>query len=227
MSNLIELIEYEFKNKELLEAALTHPSIFNNKQNTLIHNVNYEKLEFLGDAVLGLIMTEFLIKEYVSETEGSLAKRRAALVSGATLAQVANKINLGPNIKMTQGEDLSGGRENQHNLENCLEALIGALYLDGGFEIAKKFIHTNWISFANEMHEPPKDPKTALQEWAQKHSKAIPEYIITKSEGPAHLPKFTVKVIVEDMEEVFAEGKSKKIAERKAAQILLKKIEGN
>jgi ribonuclease-3 len=223
LHDLQKVLGYQFRKINLLQEALTHPSLTQNKE----VGKNYERLEFLGDAVLGLIITELLIKEYPDEKEGALAKRRAALVCGKTLAQISQKLDLGSHIAMTVGEDLSGGRQNVTNLENSLEAIIGALYLDGGFTVATEFVHCHWFSFVQALSSPPQDPKTSLQEWAQKNGKPLPEYLATEVIGPSHSPLFTIQVSVQGLEPAIGKGLSKRVAERLAAENMLNKILGN
>lgn len=223
MTEIETILGYEFKNKKLLEEALTHPSISlqRGEKETLF---NYERLEFLGDTVLALIIAELLIKKYPTEREGALAKRHSGLVHGEALANIAEKIGISKYIKMTSGEDASGGRKNRSNMENVLEAIIGAIYMDGGLEQANSFINTHWEKSIEEMIVPPRDAKTSLQEWAQSHGFAIPVYEVVSTSGPAHEPNFIVRVIVDTLEPTLAQGGSKKKAEKLAAEILLEKI---
>ena len=160
MQNLAAMLGYEFRDEGLLSRALSHPSLGKEGSN--------QRLEFLGDAVLGLVVAEMLYALYPTEQEGELARRLAALVRGETLAQAARDIGLGEVIKMSASEAASGGREAASNLEDAMEALIGALYLDGGIEAAKAFILPRWEKLAATLASPPKDAKTSLQEWATK-----------------------------------------------------------
>jgi ribonuclease-3 len=218
---LFKTIGYKFNDINLLQESLTHPSIsFHNHT----RDINYERLEFLGDAVLSFVVTEFLITEHASEKEGSLAKRRSALVCKDTLADLAYDMHLGEYILMTEGEEQTGGRNNCSNLENTLEALIGAIYLDGGITPTKKFIHQFWLPLDKQMISAPKDPKTSLQEWSQKSGRKIPKYTIIDSEGPSHSPIFTVEVKLDEKLKASATANSKKLAERMAAEILLQQI---
>lgn len=220
--SLEQLIGYHFTNKALLEEALTHPSVTSrNKANDL---VNYERLEFLGDAVLGLVVAQLVMETYPAEREGSLAKRLSALVRGESLAQIAITIGIGKYIRMTSGEASMGGRDNPSNIENALEALIGAIYQDGGLQAAQDFIHTHWSSLVNGMLEPPKDPKTTLQEWAQAYALPIPTYDLLEVEGPSHSPIFTIKLEVSGQNPTIAKGETKKKAEKKAAKMMLAQI---
>ncbi|MDB2414906.1 ribonuclease III [Rickettsiales bacterium] len=224
MSKFEEIIGYKFKDDSLLKEALTHPSItkFNSQNNSDIFN--YERLEFLGDSVLGLIIAEILIDKYPNEQEGQLAKRQSALVKGETVSKVAKELNIGKYINMTQGEESTGGRSNLSNIENALEALIGALYVDGGITEAKIFIKKHWKDIIDQMKVPPKEHKTSLQEWAQGNGLPIPEYNVVEISGPSHSPSFIVEVYVQGFDPVRAKGKNKKKAEKEAAKELLKII---
>lgn len=210
---------YTFTDKSLLEEALMHPSMVADIRNS--KQSSYERLEFLGDAVLGLIIADLLVRCYPDEAEGDLAKRRAALVCHETLAQIAGFIHLGSHIKMADGEESSGGRENPANLEDSLEAVVGAIYRDGGIEAAKQCVERFWAPLAEKMKKPPKDPKSALQEWSQAQGKGIPEYTVIMVEGPPHAPIFTIEVKVDSYTPCSARGSSKRVAEREAAKRLL------
>src|SRR5688572_15261837 len=144
-----KILSVDFRNKDLIKQALTHPSL--NKKSR-----DYERMEFLGDHVLGLVISEALYNRYTNEHEGQLTKRLAGLICGETLVKVAKNLNLGDHIEMAQSEESSGGRSNKANLENALEAVIGAIYLDQGLDIARNFILVTWNDFINEMLEPPK-----------------------------------------------------------------------
>jgi ribonuclease-3 len=223
MRDIEESLEYIFDNKKLLEEALAHPSITRINEDDSFFN--YERLEFLGDSVLGLIIAELLIKKYKNEKEGALAKRQSGLIKGEAVANIARELNLGKYIKMTAGEESMGGRNNDSNLENSLEAIIGAIYLDGGLEPSRKFIVNHWANLVDDMKEPPKDPKTSLQELLQSRKLPIPEYIVVDASGPSHYPVFTIRLEVAGYESVCASGKSKKKAEKKVAKMMLEQIE--
>lgn len=225
MHRIYEFIEYEFQDKELFTIALTHPSLTSN----LKSHLTYEKLEFLGDTVLNLIVTEFLVSFYKDEKEGELAKRRAKLVSGKTLFHIAKIIELDKYIILSMGEENSGGRTNKNNLENCLESLIGAIYLDNkidGINNCKKFIYKYWLPIAKSMSEPENDNKTSLQEWAQKLGKDIPIYNLVNKTGPDHQPEFTISLVIDDIE-TRGMGSSIKLAQQNAASEMLKILKLN
>lgn len=214
------ILGYEFIDSNLLRQSLTHPSFVSSNH----YNKDYERLEFLGDSVLNLVITEYLLQNY-KEIEGDLAKRRAMLINGDTLSKVAKKLSLGKFIIMASGEEASGGRQNKKNLENIIEAIIGAIYIDGGYKNAQRFILDNWKPIAIAMKEIPLNPKTQLQEWSQSQHKGIPEYITLGCDGPPHNPNFSVLVRVGNIESDVAYGKSKKEAEINAALSLLQKME--
>lgn len=216
MHPLEKILDHAFSAPALLEAALTHPSLGKGQNN--------QRLEFLGDAVLGVIMAELLYGMYPQESEGELARRHAALVCGDTIAQVAEGCGLGQFIRMASSEATLGGRENPSNLEDVCEALIGALYLDGGLAPAKAFVLKHWERLARAVDAPPKDAKTRLQEWAQGKGKPIPAYTLLAAEGPAHAPLFTVQVEVQGLPPVSAQARSKRAAEQQAAACLLEKL---
>lgn len=212
---------YCFKNKNLLTQALTHPSNRVSKKNKLL---DYERFEFLGDSVLGLVITMFLIEAYPLENEGFLARRRSALICGKALAEVAKNIDLGNQIFMSHGEESVGGRSNENNLENTMEALLGAIFLDGGLEEVKRVISLFWKAKIKDMVIIPFNPKTKLQEVSQARKLGIPNYDLISMEGEAHNPLFEMKVSIKDDLSATGKGSSKKIAENIAAENLLKII---
>ncbi len=207
---------YRFTNARLLELALTHRSLSREGQ-----SASNQRLEFLGDAVLGLVIAEMLYAMFPSEAEGDLSKRLVSLVNGEQLAVIAQTMQLGDYLHLSGGEADQGGRANPSNLEDALEALLGAVYLDGGFEAAKAIITHFWKDYATALKSPPKDAKTALQEWAQGRGLPLPEYALISSEGPSHAPLFVIEVKVEGIAPMRAEAGVKKTAERLAAEKLL------
>ncbi len=217
-----KVINYKFTDHAILEEALTHPSV--NKRNSEDQIVSYERLEFLGDSILNMVVSAMLFKMFPEEKEGALAKRKTDLVCGSTIANVAKEIELGNFIIMNNSERCNGGKCNLKNLENSLEALIGAIYIDGGLESVEKFIIRHWEKLAKDIIDPPQDPKTSLQEWTQKNKLPLPEYELVKQTGPAHNPEFTISIFIENYGKVSACASSKKIAEQKAAELILEKI---
>src|SRR5688572_16054273 len=173
-------IGYYFKDKHLLECALTHSSSGG--------EYNYERLESLRDRVLSLVMAHALFAEFPKEKEGGLAKRHSALVQGHTLAALATSAGLSAYIKMSNAERIAGGSENENILSDALEAILGAVYLDGGLEPARKIILDLWGSNIRTLIELPPDPKTELQEWAQARGLGLPHYDIKGKSGPDHAP---------------------------------------
>jgi len=217
-SKLCRNISYNFSNGKLLEEALTHPSL--SKENR--DKPNYQRLEFLGDKVLSLVIGDFLMAKYPHEMEGDLSKRQALLVSGETLAKIASKVGLEESLQVSRGEKNLGGKTNKRNLENALEALIGAIYLDSNYASAKKFIMKFWHDFLEENISPPQDAVSALQELVQLQSKQLPQYSTIKSGGSDHAPEFisTLKILHLNLE-FSALGKSKKEAQKEVAKIAL------
>jgi ribonuclease III len=214
-------IAHDFNNANLLDEALTHPSL--SKENK--KKPNYQRLEFLGDKVLSLVVGEHLMKKHQNEMEGDLSKRQAALVSGETLAQIALKIGLDQVLQVSRGERNLGGATNKRNLENALEALVGAIYLDSNYDCAKKFILKFWGDFLEKNITPPKDPVSQLQELVQLKSKQLPQYFTAKSGGADHAPMFVATVKIEHLSlEFSAEGKSKKEAQKEVSKIALEHL---
>lgn len=210
-------IDYSFDRPALLAEALAHPS-------SQTHGHGYERLEFLGDRVLGLVVADMLLAEFPGEDEGALAKRHAALVRREALARIAKDIGLGAFLELSKGEDETGGRSNPTLLADALEAVIGALYLDGGLAAADSFIRGLWTGAMEAAESPPQDAKTRLQEWAQAAARPLPEYTIVGREGPSHNPIFTVEVRVKGYPPVKARGTSKRAAEQVAATALLAEV---
>lgn len=217
MIALQDSIGYRFKDPALLEAALTHPSC--NK------TANNQRLEFLGDAVLGLVVARVVYDLFPGANEGDLARRHAALVRGETLVGIARELKLGQALIMAASESKAGGGDNASNLEDALEALIGAIYLDGGMAAAEQFILPRWQELAKQTLVAPKDAKTSLQEWSQGRGLSVPSYALVSSSGPAHAPIFTVEVTVEGFAPARGEATSKRAAEQLAAAALLELLE--
>ncbi len=204
-----EKINYSFNDSDLLHTALTHSSTGKDK--------NYERLEFLGDRVLGLVIARLLFEKFPNENEGDLAKRLAFLVQGKTLAQLSSQISLGDYILLSDAERGAGGAKNDHILADVFEAVIGAIYLDGGIEPCYALIKMQWENILEAMEKPPMHPKTAIQEWAQAHGLPLPVYEIIGQSGPDHAPIFDVKLTVKGYPPVSARGKSRAQAEKLAA----------
>ncbi len=182
---------------------------------------NNERLEFLGDRVAGLVIAEALYRQYPSEAEGDLAKRHAALVQGAVMVDMARKLCLQDYLAP------SLGTVPDSFLADAMEALIGAVYLDGGFQAAESVIMALWGDEVRILQAPPQDPKTALQEWAQARGLAVPSYDIVDRAGPDHAPLFTMQVMLQGQPPMTATGKSRREAEKQAAAALLEHVEGH
>lgn len=211
-------LDYRFKNAELLTEALTHRS------DTAGKHRNYERLEFLGDRVLSLVIADMLLRQYPSDDQGALAKRHVALVRKETLAEVAQEIGLGLYITLSKGEDDAGGRENPGLLSDVCEALIAAMYYDGGLPAAENFIRTHWSGRMMQYSAPPRDAKTALQEWAQGRGLPLPQYNVRSRKGPDHAPVFEISVTIDGSASALGAGASKRAAEQEAAALLQKKL---
>jgi ribonuclease-3 len=225
LQSLQEKINYHFKNEELLKRALTHRSYLNEvKGGGVEHN---ERSEFLGDAVLELVVTEALFVTYPDRNEGELTSFRAALVRTESLAKSAESLSLGEHILMSKGEEATGGRNRPYILANTVEAVIGAIYLDGGLQPSTEFITNLLIPKLPEIvaKRLDIDPKSRLQELAQELFKFTPIYEVVGEEGPDHDRVFTVKAIVKDEDYGVGKGKSKQEAEQNAARSALKKLE--
>lgn len=221
---LTQALAHRFAEPALLREALTHPST--DPQDRGGARFGYERLEFLGDRVLGLAVAEWLLARFPNEPEGSLAKRHTALVRRETLAQVARDISLGEHLILSPGEAESGGRENEAILADACEAVIAALYLDGGFEVARSFIRNAFSDSIDRDELPPQDAKTELQEWAQARSLPLPDYAPVSRSGPDHRPVFEVRVSIAGHPPATASGPSKRVAEQQAAEQLLARLLG-
>ena len=213
-------LDHRFDRPALLRQALTHASGVARGR----HGDSYERLEFLGDRVLSLVVAELLIDGFPDEREGEIARRHAALVRRETLAEVAAGIDLGAAILLSRGEAEAGGRENPAILADVCEAVIAALYIDGGLACARGFIERHWQPRIDAEARPPMDAKTTLQEWAQGRSLPLPSYRETGREGPDHGPVFTVEVAVVGQASVGGTGASKRAAEQAAAARLLRTL---
>src|SRR5437868_4243216 len=216
VSPLEERIGYKFRNSLLLAEALTHPSLGHETQR---HHFDNQRLEFLGDAVLQLVITEYLFQHFGGEAEGQLTKLRSRLVSRETLKIHAAALDLGRYLLMGRGEEASGGRERTSTLTDAFEALIGALYLDGGLDTARKFILAQARSDLEQIEEEPVDvnPKGDLQELLQSISPRSPVYELITQSGPEHEKTFVVQAVWEGIVLGQGSGRSKKQAETSAA----------
>ena len=218
MSHQLEtIIGYKFKNPELLEIALTHTSYANESRTPVKHN---ERLEFLGDSVLQIVSADYLFHAYADRPEGDLTRIRASLVSEGALFQFAQEIDLGEYLRLGRGEERCGGRTRPSVVSDAFEALIAALFLDGGMDVARSFI----LPFITEGKTAEEDYKTQLQEVVQQDPSAVLRYEVTGESGPDHAKKFTVCVWRNGEKLAEAPGRSKKAAEQHAAKLALEKL---
>lgn len=219
IDKLSKIIDYTFKDPDLLLRALSHRSV---------GDMNYERLEFLGDSILNFIIAEALYLKYPHAQEGELSRLRASFVRGATLAEVALELDLGAYLRLGPGELKSGGRDRSSILADAFEALIGALYLDAGMEVCKQKL-LQW--FDERLHKAvhkksQKDPKTCLQEWTQANGFILPVYEVVKVEGLAHQQTFTVSCTLSDLGySAIAAQSTRRKAEQEAATKILELIE--
>ena len=210
------ILGYRFTRSDLPREALTHRSALQGKRPGHASN---ERLEFIGDRVLGLLIAEWLAERFPEEQEGDLGRRLAALVSQPALVQVAEAIGLGEALSVAPGEARAGVKRRATVLADALEAALGAIYLDGGLEPAREFVRRSWSAAMTAQGAPPKDAKTKLQEWAQKRGLDLPDYTVSAQSGPPHAPVFEVTVSVGSWRGVGTAG-SKRAAEQLAAESL-------
>jgi ribonuclease-3 len=215
------ILGHSFARPELLREAMTHRSAA--RPGARGSSGSNERLEFIGDRVLGLLMAEWLIDRFPREQEGDLGRRLALLVSQPVLAEVADAIGLGAVLTVSPGEARAGVRRRATVLADALEAALGALYLDGGLDRARTFIRHAWDGVMTAQAEPPKDAKTTLQEWVQARSLDLPHYRVTARSGPPHAPVFEVTVSAGAFTGIGTAG-SKRAAEQLAAEALLRSL---
>jgi ribonuclease-3 len=212
-------IGHEFANPALLVRAVTHSSVGTpNREDN-------QRLEFLGDRVLGLVMSEALLQDDLDASEGQLAPRFNALVRKETCADVARDIDLGSVLRLGRSEMLSGGRRKQALLGDAMEAVIAAVYRDAGFTAARDVVLRLWGERIARVEADARDPKTALQEWAQARGMKPPKYLELSRDGPDHAPVFTIAARLENGDQAHASAGSKRQAEQAAAQALLDQVE--
>jgi len=239
--NPAQLIGHAFARPQLLAEALTHPSALPaprrparrsprraapNGVSRGVPRGGYERLEFLGDRVLGLVIADLLWRGFEDEQEGALTRRLTHLVRRDALARVAAAIGLDRHLRLSPAEAAAGAARNPGILADVLEAVIAAIYLDGGFGAAVAFIERFWEPLIAEMAAPPSDAKTELQEWAQARGLKLPAYQLIATSGPDHAPQFTVSVRVAGFDEASATASSKRAAETAAAAALLDRLGG-
>jgi len=227
------LIGHVFTRPELLAEALTHPSVpsptraghrSGRRRSEPVRQHHYERLEFLGDRVLGLVIADLLWHRFENEPEGDLTSRLGDLVRRDTLARIALEIGLDRHLRLSPTEAAAGAARNPAILADVCEAVIAAIYLDAGYDAAVAFVERFWEPLIAEMKAPPRPPKTALQEWAQGRGLALPAYQVVETSGPAHALHFTVLARVGDAAEATGTASSKRAAETVAAAALLEML---
>ncbi len=209
---------HRFQTPEHLIRALTHPSIATTSR------PDNQRLEFLGDRVLGLVIAEALLRADRDAAEGTLAPRFNALVRKETCAEIARSVDLGSVLKLGRSEMMSGGRRKDALLADAMEAVIAAVYLDAGFEAARDVVMAHWNPRIDAVEDDARDPKSALQEWAQAQGQTPPDYLERGREGPDHAPVFTIEARLSDGRAEAAKAGSKRQAEQMAAKALLEKV---
>ena len=231
--SITALLNYQPNNSALFEAAFVHRSYWGDKQGKKAKYreeglASYERLEFLGDRVLGLAISSLLYQQFPHEKEGGLSKRLTKLVSREQIADIVQKIGLHHYLLLSEGEAQSGSQENPALQADLGEAIIGALWLDDGEHAGKAafdFIKTHWQDRLIAMVHPPKEAKTALQEWCMANQIALPDYQLIHQEGPDHAPEFTMRLSLEGMDDIEAKGKSVRATQKLLAKAMLKRLE--
>jgi len=230
ITDFARFIGHEFTRSELLNEALTHPSALvperGRGRRARPMRRGYDRLEFLGDRVLGLVVADLLWRRFDGEAEGLLTRRHTHLVRRETLARVAETIGLGRHLALSRAEIAAGAAANPAILADACEAVIAAIYLDGGFDAAAAFVRRLWEPLIAAMDGPPRDPKTALQEWAQARGLGLPHYQLVATSGPDHAPLFTVAASVAGGDVATATASAKRTAEARAAAALLSRVVG-
>jgi ribonuclease III len=214
-------LEHRFRDAALLDVALTHSSLATGRGQ---RRFGFDRMEFLGDRVLALVVAELLVEAFPEENEGDLGRRFAALVSAPSLAEIADELDLARHLRVAPSEMQADGQRSRSVLADAFEAVLGALFRDGGYAAAERFLRRVFVPRILARQAPPRDPKTTLQELAQGRGASLPVYRVLASGGPAHEPHFTIEV--EAMgRRASGEGSSKRLAERAAAQALLDALE--
>lgn len=226
MAEIFQKVGLTPKNLQFYQTAFTHRSFLNESKEARESN---ERLEFLGDSVLSFIISSFLFERRPQDNEGLLTNLRAYIVKTDSLSKASKKLNLGEFLKLSKGEEVSGGRENPQILANTFEAVLGAIFLDLGIAAASKFVHSTLIPlFLEEIKKgAPRDPKSELQEIVQSRFQVSPKYKILSSLGPDHAKRFTVGVFVKEKQVGEGDGSNKQQAEEEAAKLALIKLSTN
>lgn len=223
---LTRRLGHRFRDPSLLENALTHPSVGEgaDRDGRGRPFADNQRLEFLGDRVLGLLVAERLMRDYPDADEGEMSARLHGLVDKPACARVAEAMGVGPALRLSPGEARQGGRRREGALGDAMEAILAAVYLDGGLAAAECVFAEAWDAELRAPAAPAlKNPKSALQEWALGQGRPLPRYVVVSSTGPDHAPTFTVEVRVEGIEPLTAQGRSRQDAEKAAASALLKR----
>jgi ribonuclease-3 len=225
LADLQQVLGHRFRRPELLERALTHSSALGERARAAERD--NERLEYLGDAVLGLLVSEYLIDTFPDWTEGQLSKGRARLVNSASLYEAARRLDLGPHLRLSRGEEKTGGREKPALLANTFEALVAAIYVDGGLDAARQFVARSLLDAAvaaEGARLEQSDHKSALQELLQAHALPAARYNVVREEGPDHRKTFWVEVSVNGLAGATGSGANKKEAEQSAAEQALRQL---
>ena len=220
VEDLAARLPHRFARPDLLLHALTHRSAADPRKQMLDSN---ERLEFVGDRVLALLMAEWLAERFPAEREGDLGKRLAVLVAQDALAKIAAALGLAPALRIPPNEERSGVRNRASVLADAVEAILGAIYLDGGLVPARELVRREWAPLLEASARPPVSPKTRLQEWTLGRALGLPEYMMVSSTGPSHSPVFVVRVLAAG-QEADGTGESKRAAEQAAAEKLLAQL---
>ena len=218
LAALSKRLHYKFSDEALLREALTHASSI-----AKTNDATYERLEFLGDRVLGLAIAEALYAAFPNAREGELAPRLTSLVRAETCTTVAGELGLGDFIILGESEIQTGGRNKPAILADTIEAVIGAIFIDGGYASARDFVYRHWREFLDKSPHNMRDAKTMLQEWAQGQGYPLPQYDTIERSGPDHAPQFEISVKVADFKPAQGSGASKRQAEQVAAENFLKR----
>jgi ribonuclease-3 len=218
LKNFEVILDYSFKDKDLLKKALTHASAAEKPSGS------YERLEFLGDRVLGIVVAHMLYHTFPDETEGDLAKRLAFLVSAPLCSEVAANLKVEEYINAALGSHYLKTSKKHPLLADVCESIIAALYIDGGLDVAWRFVESQWRPLLERDPSPPRDPKSELQEWLQSRSQKVPVYKLEEKQGPDHDPVFQVSLTIDPYGTVIGRGVSLRKAEKDAALEMLKRI---
>ncbi|MEM8914361.1 MAG: ribonuclease III [Pseudomonadota bacterium] len=223
--SLTTILGYRFDDPHLITEALLHTSIDPQQRGRARHG--YQRLEFLGDRVIGLVAAQWLLGQHPKEGEGEIARRHAHLVGGPMLASIATEVGLGRFVALSASQEAAGGRDSPTIMADIMEAIVGALYLDGGIDAAQDFLVPLFDRHVDQTLAPPRDPKTALQEWAQARGLDLPDYRLIKQDGPAHQPHFEIEVSVAGQPTAMGAGTTKRQAEKEAASNLLTLVDAS